>query len=294
MPARVNRAGLLGLVLMSIFFACSAQAAPPDDEQLKDMLQKWLEVQNGHVPVPECEKNCFVLASMSIRGAVGGPLPFELKGSVLFDGPVKVPLFGPSSEVRLDDLTLDGARPGVGFEGDHYYLLFTSPRPFTLKGTLTLSNDQLLTVTGPLVSLDAQLTQGRLVEGAALSGLSGTTLHFDPMTPESESEAESRTPKTFRLARSLRIAKEVGFTYRLVMSQATPLGTVRLPLLHGEKVQEVTGAAGWTTNGHDLTLPTNGKSAEITITGVFTSPTKEGVQTFGTDERSAYEWWLVE
>ena len=310
MPLRAReRVVRLIFLLLSVFLAVPALAAPADDEKLRDMLTKWLEGQNGHAAPPECEKSCFVLSSMSLRGAVGGALAFDLTGSVLFDGAVKVPLFGPSNQVRLDDLSLNGAPPVVGFEGDHYYLL-TKARSFTLHGTLTLSNDQMLTVTGPLVALDARLTQGRLVEGARLSGLAGTTLHFDPMTPESESEAESRTPKIFRLARSLHIGREIGFTYRLVMSQATQLGVVRLSLAYGEKVHEVSGAPGWASDGHELSLPTTGTAAEITITGVLPAkvtastgakdpadgkdPAMDGVQSFGTDERSAYEWWLVE
>src|ERR1700722_5388219 len=116
---------------------------------------------------------------------------FVLTGTLLFPEKTKVPLFGPSSQVRLDELTLNGGPPVVGFEEDHYYVI-TDLHSFTLRGTITLSNDQMLPVVGPLVSLDAELTRGRLVEGQKLSGVSGQMLHFDPMTPESQSEAESR------------------------------------------------------------------------------------------------------
>jgi hypothetical protein len=296
MATRAPRAGLVCLLFVALaFVALSADAAPPEDAKLRDMLAKWLDAQNIHATPPECDKGCFVLSSMSLHGAVGEPLAFELHGSVLFEGGVvKVPLFGPSNEVRLDDLSLgSGDKPVIGFEADHYYLLTAAPS-FVLRGTVTLSSDQMLTVAGPLVSLDAKLSQGRLVEGSRLSGLTATTLHFDPMTPESASEAESRTPKIFRLSRSLRIGKEVGFTYRLVMSQATPLGVVRLPLAYGEKVHEVAGAPGWTADALELSLPTTGNAADVTVSGVLNAPAKEGVQSFGTDERSAYEWWLVE
>ncbi len=86
-------------------------------------------------------------------------------------------------------------------------------------------------VAGPLVSLDAHLTKGRLVEGERLSGLQNTVLHFDPLTEEEgrADPARSRVPSVFRLARSLRFGNETSFVYRLVASQGTDLGTLRLP-----------------------------------------------------------------
>lgn len=295
MTSRASRLLWVCLLVPSLFASGVARAGGRDDEVLtRDVLKQWLKEDLQPVPPPPCDKDCFALSSMSLRGAVGEPMAFVLEGRVLADGPVKVPLFGPANEVRLDDLSLDGASPVLGFEDDHYYLL-TGARRFTLRGTLTLASDQMLTVVGPLVGLDAKLTQGRMVEGAKLSGLASTTIHFDPMTPESQSEAESKIPKIFRLSRSVRIGKETAFVYRLVMSQATELGTVRLGLFHGERVQEVSGARGWTSSATELSLPLAGKEADITITGVLEArAAKEGVRSFGTDERSAYEWWLVE
>jgi hypothetical protein len=298
MPKRVHRVLKLAIVVVILLLGPSprahAQARRGDDEQLREMLKQWLEGKEVHRPAPGCTENCYVLSSLSLGGAVDESLTFVLKGTLLVPGPTKVPLFGPASQVRLDDVTIDGANPVIGFEEDHYYVV-TAARSFTVRGRLTLANDELLTVTGPLVSLDAKLTRGRLVEGEKLSGLSGATLHFDPMTPESKTEAENRTPKVFRLSRAVHIGKETGFVFRLVMSQATDLGVVRLPLSNGERVDEVSGAPGWTTAGNELLLPTTGTSANVTVTGVLTDgAARDGVRSFGADPRSAYEWWLVE
>ena len=295
MPRPGSRVALVCLLFVAmLLLPSSVRAGDVDDAQLREALKQWLETKHVQPPPPECEKDCYMLSSMSLRGAVGGPMTFELKGLVLADRPTKIPLFGPSSQVRLDELSLDGAIPVLGFEDDHYYLI-TGARSFTLRGKLTLASDQLLTVVGPVVALDAKLTQGRLVEGDKLSGLAKTTLHFDPMTPESQDEAESKTPKVFRLSRSVRIGKETGFVYRLVMSQATELGTVRLALSYGEKVQEVSGAPGWKASDGELLLPATGKVLDATITGVLADgAAKNGVRAFHTDERSAYEWWLIE
>ncbi len=286
------------LFLLTLLLPAVATARDPkgeiDDSDLRDLLRAWLDQRDAARPKP-CEKNCFVLSSMTLHGTVGEPLSFVLKGAVLASGAVTIPLFGPSAQVRIGALSLDGAAPTIGFENDQYFALIGGPRAFELRGTLTLGEGEMLTIAGPLVSLDAKLDHGRIVEGESLSGLSSTTLHFDPMTPESQSEAESKTPKVFRLSRAVRFGKETGFVYRLVMSQGKELGTVQLPLHLGEKVREVSGAPGWTVEGKALLLPVAGRDADVTISGVLSPDSaRDGMRVFAPDERSAYEWWLVE
>ena len=172
----------------------------------------------------------------------------------------------------------------MGFDDDAYYVL-TAARSFTIRGKLTLSGDLAVTVPGPVNTFDAELGSGRVVEGAKQSGLAHQTLHFDPMTPESQSSA----PVVFRLSRALRVGKEITFVYRLTMSQSADLGTVHLPLRYGEKVREVSGSVGWADGGGDLSLPIAGNEANVTITGTLPK-----LGAFTPEEKSAYEWWLVE
>ena len=244
---------------------------------------------------PPCSGDCWQLAHLTLHGAVNGPMTFELHGTVRADEDQKIPLFGPPSQIRLDDLSMEGGRPTVTFDNERYYLL-THAKSFTLRGKLTLGSDQMLSVIGPLLALDAPLTKGRLVEGDKLSGLSATVLHFDPMTEGSGNQpAKPRQPPVFRLSRSVRFGTETSFVYRLVASQTTDLGTIKLPLAFGEKVQDVQGSTGWQAEGKELTLPTTGKEAEITISGSLPpSPGLGPPLVFKTDERSAYEWWMIE
>ena len=258
---------------------------------------------NGKEPPPPCSEDCWQLSHMTIRGAVNGPMTFEVKGTVRANEDQKIPLFGPPSQVRLDDLSMDGGRPTVTFDSERYYLI-TKAKTFTLRGKMTLGSDQMISVIGPLLSLDAPLTKGRLVEGEKLSGLSATVLHFDPMTEDANQPAKPRQPPVFRLSRSVRFGTETSFVYRLVASQTTDLGIIKLPLAFGEKVQDVQGSTGWQVDGKEVTLPTTGKEAEITISGSL--PQSAGGErsergatgatplTFKTDDRSAYEWWMIE
>lgn len=255
------------------------------------------QLARADLPVPnQCDEDCWVLHDMTVRGAVTSPMTFEIRGGVRAKGEQKIPLLGPPGQVRLDDVTIDGARATVTFDSDRYYVI-TGARAFTIRGKVTLGSDQILGVPGPLLAFDAHLTKGRVVEGEKLSGLSSTVLHFDPMVEGAESATPSapRPPPVFRLARALRYGSETTFVYRLVASQTTELGTLRLPLKIGEKVQDVQGSTGWTVEGADLVLPTSGKEAEITVSGVLpaqgaTAPPK----TYGPDERSSYEWWMLE
>ncbi|WP_441292318.1 hypothetical protein ACSRUE_19690 [Sorangium sp. KYC3313] len=275
--------------------AAQAQAhGPPPDSwagQL-EMLSRWVDQRGGS---GGCEERCYALDRLRITGAVGeGPLQFELSGGVLTDRPVPVPLFGPPARLRIE-ATLDDGRPAsrreaapISFEDDHYYL-WTAARRFVLRGTLWLEGDLTLLVAGPLNTFEADVTGGSVAEGARLSGLRGATLHFTPDGGAGGDGGASAGPTVFQLSRAVRVGREIGFEYRLVMRSGSDLGVVRLPLAFGEKVLDVAGASGFRVEGGELVLPTSGRAAEMKISG-----TLPNVGAFSPDPRSAYEWWLFE
>jgi hypothetical protein len=282
MFARSFRAALFASVaVFSLLTPAVAQAGPQENEAKE--------------PPAPCTEDCWQLSHLTIRGAVNGPMTFELKGTVRAHEDQKIPLFGPPSQVRFDDLSMDGGRPTITFDNEHYYLI-TRAKSFTLRGKLTLGTDQMMSVVGPILAVDAPLTKGRLVEGEKLSGISDTVLHFDPMTEDKTPTAKTHKPPVFRLARSVRFGTETSFVYRIVSSHTSDLGTIKLPLAFGEKVQDVQGSTGWQVEGKELSLPTSGKEAEITISGSLppAGPIGSPPLVFKTDERSAYEWWMIE
>jgi hypothetical protein len=247
-----------------------------------DGLSRWFEQQ--HRRGARCTERCYTLDRLRITGRVGdGPLRFELTGGAIADGPVAIPLFGPPAHLRVEAATEDGRDAVIGFEGDHYFL-YTAARRFVLKGTFTLDGDLALTIPGPLNALEADVTAGAVVEGARLSGLTGATIHFSR-----EGAAQGTGPTVFQLSRAVRVGREIGFEYRLVMRSGTDLGVARLPLPFGEKVLDVTGSVGWHVEGSELVLPTSGRNAEMVVTGTLAK-----VGAFAPDARSGYEWWLVE
>jgi hypothetical protein len=234
-----------------------APGAPPADSWAGqiDTLSRWLEQQRR---AKGCTERCFALDRLKLSGRVGdGPLHFELTGSVLAAGPTAVPLFGPPAELRVEGATEDGKDAIIGFEGDHYYL-FTASRRFVLKGTLWLGGDLALTIPGPLNALEADVTAGAVVEGPRLTGLTGATVHLTR-----EGAAQASGPTVFQLSRAVRVGREIGFEYRLVMRSGSDLGVVRLPLPFGEKVLDVAGASGWRV-----------EQGELPYTNAFSTPTK--------------------
>ena len=247
-----------------------------------DGLSRWFDQQ--HRRGARCTERCYTLDRLRITGRVGdGPLHFELTGGALADGPVAIPLFGPPAHLRIEAATEDGRDAVIGFEGDHYFL-FTAARRFVLKGSFALEGDPALTLPGPLNAFEADVTAGAIVEGSRLSGLSNATLHFSR-----EGAAQGSGPTVFQLSRAVRVGREIGFEYRLVMRSGTDLGVARLPLPFGEKVLDVTGSVGWRVEGSELVLPTSGRNAEMVVTGTLAK-----VGSFAPDARSGYEWWLLE
>lgn len=287
---RARRGALSGLVIiMAAAVAGPAlaqdQPEPPPGSwagQL-DLLTNWLEERRHE---SRCESRCYALDRLRLTGNVeAGSFEFELQGSLLAEGSVAVPLFGPPDQVRIDQATVGDQPARIGFEDDVYFL-FTDERRFTLRGRLTLQGDRALFIAGPLNSLEADVEGGRVVEGERLSGLSSSTIHFERGTDQAN---EPEEPTVFQLSRAIRVSREVNFEYQLVMRSGNDLGVVRLPLRFGEEVLEVEGSTGWRVDASVLLLPTAGRSAEITITGTLPE-----VGTFSPDERSSYEWWLFE
>jgi hypothetical protein len=265
--------------------AAHAQTTPTDAVLPRELnaLGAWLQAKEK----PTCTDHCFVLSKMKLGGSVEKGLTFEIEGAVLAESAVPIPLFGPPDRVRIENATVDGAAASIGFEGDHYYL-FSGQKHFVLKGSLTLQGERALTISGPLNVLEADLSEGRIAEGAHLSGLAATTLHFDGATSETEKPAE---PPVFQLSRHIHVERQTTFEYRLSLRAGTDLGVVRLPLVDGERVIDVAGSTGWKIDGTDLVLPTAGHSAEITITGNFDALTDK---TFAPDARSTFEWVQID
>ncbi len=258
-----------------------------------DALGEWVAAKKHEA----CTTHCYVLSRLRVGGSVEAGLTFTLEGSVLADGPVAIPLFGAPERVRLEDAKIDGKPAAIGFEGDHYFL-HTSARQFVLEGKLHLDAARVLVVAGAVNAFEADLAKGTIQEGTRLSGLSGTTLHFEGAAPSplptNGVAVESAPAPIFQLARAIRIGREATFQYSLSLRSTAELGVVRVPLANAERVLDVTGATSWKVEGAELVLALAGRSAAVSIQGSLGAPPAGKAWAFAPDARSTFEWWLVE
>lgn len=277
---------LATIVALTASATAFADAPPPVPPPPPDSWAgQFLGVARAMQHEQGCTAHCFALESLKLTGsAETGALEFELQGGVLAQGDTDIPLFGPPGSVLVEDVTLGGAPALVAFDANHYFLR-TDQKRFTIKGKITLGADRSLVVPGPVNTVEATLKQGRVTEGSKLSGVLGTTLHFDALRPE----APSAEPTVFQIERSLHVGKRTEFVYHLSMRSGTELGVVRLPLRFGEHVLSVSGADGWKVEGDELVVPTTARSADVTISGDLSK-----IGSFSPDPRSPFEWWLLE
>ena len=196
-PARAGRTG-------RVREGHGVPGLPPDSWAGQiDTLSRWLEQQRRGA---RCTERCYALERLRITGRVDeGPFHFELTGGVLAEGPVAIPLFGPPSHLRLEAVTEDGKDAAIGFEDDHYYL-FTASRRFVLKGTLALDKDLALTIPGPLNTLEAEVTEGAIVEGPILFGAHGRDRPLQPGGRRAELGAHGRSSSRARCGSGARSA----------------------------------------------------------------------------------------
>jgi hypothetical protein len=268
-------------------------APPPADKSWAGQLESfilWIIKTRDLVPrTKDCETPCYVLDSLELAGSVDrNSLKFTIKGGVIADKPVLIPLFGPPHQVMLSNVTVNGKPAVVGFESSDTYFVRTGEKAFTVAGDLALGGDLSISIPGPLNLFKSSLEDGKVVEGDRISGLSYATLHLEYGKKE-EAEALSALPPVFQVARVLRIQKEISFEYRVTMKSGTEISSLSLPLPHGEVVLDVPGYKEWKQEAGTLTVPVSGRSVEFSIFGRLPE-----VGLFKPDERCSYEWWLIE
>lgn len=252
-------------------------------------LTKWVMKTRNLVPYPTVDEPPFyVIDSLELSGSVEkNRFTFSLKGSVLSKKPVLIPLLGPPDQVMLTNVTLN-QQPGlVGFEGKDYYYVKTNKEDFIIKGNVSLLNQFSFQIPGPVNLFTSDIIDGRVVEGKRLPGLRNTVLHLE--TGKRNETAETLNSPLFQVSRAIRIQKEITFEYQVKVRSGSEISKVELPMMYSEIVLDVPGVKGWKIEKGTLVAPASGRNVQFTVTGRLP---KIGV--FKTDDRSNYEWWLIE
>jgi hypothetical protein len=133
----------------------------------------------------------------------------------------------------------------------------------------------------------SDIIDGRVVEGKRLPGLRNTVLHLE--TGKRNETGETLHAPLFQVSRAIRIQKEVTFEYQVKVRSGSEISKVEMPMKYSEIVLDVPGVKGWKMEKRTLLVPASGRDVQFTVTGRLP---KIGV--FKTDDRSNYEWWLIE
>ena len=208
-------------------------------------LTKWVMKTRNLVPYPTVDEPPFyVIDFLELSGSVEkNRFTFSLKGSVIADNPVLIPLMGPPDRVMLTNVTVN-QQPGlVGFEGKDYYYLKTKKQDFIIKGNVSLLNQFSFQVPGPVNLFTSDIIDGRVVEGKRLPGLRNTVLHLE--SGKRNDTAEILHSPLFQVSRAIRIQKEITFEYQVKVRSGSEISKVELPMKYSEMVLDVPGVKGW-------------------------------------------------
>jgi hypothetical protein len=252
-------------------------------------LTKWVMRTRNLVPYPTMDEPPFyVINSLELSGSVDkNRFTFSLKGSVLSDKPLLIPLFGPPDGVMLTNVTINQQPAVMGFESKNYYYVKTNKKDFIIKGEVSFLNQLSFQVPGPVNLFTSDIIDGRVVEGKKLPGLRNTVLHLE--TGKRNESAEILQSPLFQVSRAIRIQKEITFEYQVKVRSGTEISKVEMPMKYSEIVLDVPGVKGWKMEKRTLLVPASGRNVQFTVTGRLP---KIGV--FKADDRSNYEWWLIE
>ncbi len=253
-------------------------------------LAKWLIKSRDLVPRPDkCSQYCFTIDMLTLGGSIEkNRLTFTLTGHVLADEPVLIPLFGNPKKTGLINVTVNNKPAITGFEDLDHWFVRSSERDFTIKGELEFMDEYSLMVIGPVNSFSAQLEDGKVIQGNKLSGLKNSLVHIESTKIKTAAEEPEIKP-LFQLNRAFRISDDIAFEYRVFIRSSSQISNYEIPMKNSEIVLDVRGISDWRLEKDTLILNSDQKTIQCIITGSIKS-----LGEMQTDERSNYEWWLIE
>lgn len=212
----------------------------------------------------ETEEKVYSLESVTLSGNLqDNLLSLSGSGEILSGENVKVYLFGPSSDLLVKGLEVNGVAKSVSFDKSGYYFL-QDQGTFDLSGLLELRTlGQLnLRVPGPMNELKFDLAHGYAIGGDRF-GLIGDTIVI-----QRTEEVAMVVDGAFRFT----YAEKDQFYYMVNLKAfGSDIGRYELDLLNGETVSSVSGALKWEQIGDKLVLDLSGSQKTVIISGFFTS-----------------------
>ena len=196
-------------------------------------------------------------------------------GEVISGENVKVYLFGPSTDILIRDVIVNGNKTSVSFDSDGYYFL-SEKGAFKFEGTLdvrTIGQIKLYS-KGPMNKITFKLKNGYAVGGDIYGA------YKKEIVIQRSEKAAMLVEGSFKFTYAERNTFRYVINYKAF---GTSLGRYELDLPNGETISDVSGAYKWEQQGNKLILDLESDTATVVVSGLFNSqnlrvPLKEGRQ----------------
>ena len=213
----------------------------------------------------ETKEQLYAIESVLVSGDLkANSLKITGKGEVILGENVKVYLFGPSSDLLIRDVTVNGKQTTVSFDENGYFFLAPAVGKFDFTGVMdirTIGQIQLY-VRGPINELKFNLQGGYAINGDEYG------LYEQEVIIQRAEKAAMLVDGSFRYT----YAERDEFLYQMnLKSFGSSLGRYVLDLNNGEQVLDVVGALKWEQSGDRLVLDLEGSQASLTVRGLFDS-----------------------
>jgi hypothetical protein len=220
--------------------------------------------------VNDSVEKIYGIENMKLSGSVpDNLLRMTGSGEVISGEGVKVYLIGPSDEVLVKNLLVNGAGKAVSFDYGGYFFI-AEKGPFTFSADLeikTLGQIKLY-VKGPVNRLTFDLKDGYAI-GGDIFGAYGKDVIIQRSSAQEPEDQKNQTliDGIFRYTYG---QERNEFIYDIKFTSfGTSLGRYEFDLPDGESIISVYGALKWEQKGQRLILDLESQKAEVTISGIF-------------------------
>jgi hypothetical protein len=219
-------------------------------------------------------EKAYSLEEVTVSGDLAtNTLRLEGTGEVISGENVKVYLFGPSTDILIRDVLVNGKKTSVSFDGEGYFFL-SEKGAFTFYGALdvrTIGQIRLYS-KGPMNKITFKLRNGYAVGGDVYGA------YKKEIVIQRSEKAAMLIEGSFKFTYAERNTFRYIINYKAF---GTSLGRYELDLPNGETISDVSGAYKWEQNGNKLILDLESDKATVSVSGLFNSqnlrvPLKEG------------------
>ncbi|MFO7710466.1 MAG: hypothetical protein R6V53_01750 [Candidatus Woesearchaeota archaeon] len=218
------------------------------------------------VIINETEKEFYAVDNIRLTGDLNeDQLRLDGSGEVIEGKNTKVYLFGPSKDILIKNLFVNGEKTTVSFDKKGYFFIADEGQFSFFADMMIRSLGQLkLDVPGPVNELNVNISHGYAVDGDRYG------LYEDTIVIQRSEKVARTVDGAFRYS----YAERNSFYYRLdLRSFGSSLGRYEMDLPNGEKVSQVTGALSWEQIGNRLVMELDESRATVVIQGYFDTAT---------------------